>query len=232
MVLSDSKYSCAYTCLKSNIGMSVTNKVFCIGFQKTGTTSLGEALEMLGFRVTGVFGTEDPDMSSYVVQHALKVAENYDAFQDFPWAVLYRELDVAFPESKFILTVRPEGEWMASVTKHFGCRSKPMRTWIYGIGYPAGNEGIYLERYDRHNREVVEYFKDRPGDLLVLKLTEGEGWRELCGFLGCSVPSDEFPSSNTSKVRRKRRIRRYMRHPVKSVLGLLRSYARSLAASA
>ncbi|MEL7319154.1 MAG: sulfotransferase, partial [Pseudomonadota bacterium] len=33
-------------------------KVFCIGFQKTGTSSLREALTRLGYRVTGVFGRD------------------------------------------------------------------------------------------------------------------------------------------------------------------------------
>ena len=35
-------------------------KVFCIGFQKTGTTSLESALKILGYRVKSVFGRELP----------------------------------------------------------------------------------------------------------------------------------------------------------------------------
>ena len=34
----------------------------------------------------------------------------------------------------------------------------------------AGNEDVYIARYERHNREVMEYFANRPGDLLVLDL--------------------------------------------------------------
>jgi hypothetical protein len=37
-------------------------EVFCIGFHKTGTTSFELALKKLGNRVTGSFGTKDPDM--------------------------------------------------------------------------------------------------------------------------------------------------------------------------
>ena len=35
-------------------------KIFCIGFHKTGTTSLGQALEALGYRVCGEMGIREP----------------------------------------------------------------------------------------------------------------------------------------------------------------------------
>jgi hypothetical protein len=34
----------------------------------------------------------------------------------------------------------------------------PMREWIHGLGRPKGNENIYIARYERHNRQVMEYF--------------------------------------------------------------------------
>ena len=39
---------------------------------------------------------------------AIEEAGKFDALQDVPWAALYRELDAAYPGSKFILTVRKE----------------------------------------------------------------------------------------------------------------------------
>lgn len=42
------------------------SKVFCIGFHKTGTTSLELALIRLGYRVTGSFGTKDPHIACEV----------------------------------------------------------------------------------------------------------------------------------------------------------------------
>ena len=51
---------------------------------------------------------------------------------------------------------------------HFGDEETPMREWIYGVGRPKGNEDIYIARYERHNREVMEYFKHRSEQLLVL----------------------------------------------------------------
>ena len=145
-------------------------KVFCIGFHKTGTTSLAVALKLLGYRVTGPNNTKDPDIADKVYALADELSENYDAFQDNPWPVLYREMDERWPGSKFILTRRPSDAWIRSQVKDFGLAETPMRRWIYGVGCPQGNEAVFVERYERHNRDVLEYFRERPNDLLLLDL--------------------------------------------------------------
>lgn len=171
-------------------------KIFCIGFHKTGTTSLAEALELLGYRVTGPNGVGDPDIATNALKMALGLVPLYDAFQDNPWPILFRELDAAFPGSRFILTERPPEAWIRSVVNHFGSRSTPMRQWIYGEGAPSGNEALYLSRYNAHNEAVLAYFAGRPGDLLRLPITAGAGWTELCAFLGHAVPRRPFPHAN------------------------------------
>ena len=177
-------------------------KLFGVGFHKTGTTSLADALRILGYRVTGPNGVMDPEIATNALPMALRLVEEYDAFQDNPWPLLFRELDRRFPGSKFVLTERPTRTWIASVVKHFGDRSTPMREWIYGVGAPRGHEGIFVARYERHNEEVRAYFADRPDDLLVLRVTEGDGWDKLCAFLGRAVPSAAFPHSNPATTKR------------------------------
>ncbi len=86
-------------------------KVFCIGFHKTGTTSLELALKKLGYRVTGSFGTKDPDIASKVHAMVYAMVDGFDAFENNPWPVLYQELDQRYPGSKFILTRRPVKAW-------------------------------------------------------------------------------------------------------------------------
>ena len=178
-------------------------KVFCIGFHKTGTTSLAVALRMLGYRVTGPNGTKDPEIADKVHTMADRLAHEYDAFQDNPWPVLYREMDEKWPGSKFILTRRSADAWIRSQVKDFGLRETPMRRWIYGVGCPEGNEEIFVARYERHNREVLQYFRQRPDDLLLLDLPRGDGWPELCGFLQCAIPDAPFPHANRASLSRK-----------------------------
>ena len=171
-------------------------KIFCIGFHKTGTTSMRRALEMLGYRVTGPNGTRDPQIASKVHAMADALVPQFDAFQDNPWPVLYRYLDERHPGSKFILTVRSPESWIRSQVRDFARRETPMRRWIYGAGCPEGNEAVYLERYRRHNEEVQRYFAGRPQDFLLMDLPGGDGWDKLCAFLGRPVPAEPFPRAN------------------------------------
>jgi hypothetical protein len=180
-------------------------KIFCIGFHKTGTTTLKVALRKLGYRVTGSFGTKDPDIANKVHEMACAMVERFDAFEDNPWPVLYRELDERFPGSKFILTRRPADAWIRSQVKDFAITETPMRRWIYGenAGCPEGNEDIYIARYERHNREVLEYFRDRPDDLLVMDIPADASWEKLCRFLGHEIPKKPFPHANKASLSRK-----------------------------
>ncbi len=175
-------------------------KVFAVGFHKTGTKSIGAALAVLGYRVAGQFGVNHPRISEIALAEALKRAKHFDAFQDNPWPILFRQLDSQFPGSRFILTLRPSDSWIESVVRHFGTRSTTMREWIYGAGSPRGSEQIYIERYQQHNREVRNYFRDRPGDLLTMRITEGNGWEALCPFLGMNIPARGFPHVNAGRV--------------------------------
>jgi hypothetical protein len=189
-------------------------KVIGIGFHKTGTTSLREALETLGYKVTGPDWVENPNIGTEVYGLARDLLRSYDAVQDNPWPIIFREIDQWYPGSKFVLTIRPTDSWIRSTVKYFGTETTPMREWIYGVGCPLGNEETYIRRYDAHNREVLEYFRDRPGDLLVMDITHGAGWNRLCTFLGQPTPSAPFPHANAAPTLRSR-VRAKLRRTLK-----------------
>ena len=174
----------------------MTPKVFCIGFHKTGTTSLGAALSRLGYRVCGAFGVRDPCIAERAQALAEDHLHRFDAFQDNPWPILYRYLDRRYPDSKFILTVRDPDQWIASACRHFGTQDTPMRAWIYGAGHPVGHEQTYKRVFTEHNKAVRRHFSNRPDDLLVMNLTQGHGWPELCRFLNLPAPNEPFPKLN------------------------------------
>lgn len=182
------------------------SKVFCIGFHKTGTSSLGRALRLLGYNVrrSELSDFKTPRAAQEILDFAFAQAEQYEAFRDNPWPIVYREMDRKFFDSKFILTVRPAANWINSVVRHFGAETTPMREWIYGAGCPQGNEEIYLARYERHNREVIDYFRERPNDLLIMDLTENEGWEKLCRFLGKEIPGAPFPHVHKAESRERK----------------------------
>ncbi len=177
-------------------------KIFCIGFQKTGTTSLGLALQKLGYKVCGPVGVTNPAIRYKALDWALDRVPHFDAFEDNPWPLLYRELDQRFPGSKFILTHRHPRAWIKSAKKYFGYYEAAAEVWIYdGVGSPIGNQRRFLKTYKQHNKEVREYFEGRPHDLLEIDLTkntDAENWDKVCAFLGHAVPRTSFPRANSS----------------------------------
>jgi hypothetical protein len=169
---------------------------------KTGTTTLGVCGRMLGMRTTSC---DRALLKDVVLRNDLsglyEKAESYDLFEDWPYPLVYKELDEAFPGSKFILTVRKsEQAWLSSLSKH-SLRTHPLwhsRVFVYGHRYPFGFEEEYLNVYRRHNELVRSYFADRPDDFIELCWEAGDSWEKLCSFLGCPAPEVPFPHANSA----------------------------------
>lgn len=127
--------------------------------------------------------------------------DRYDAVEDNPYPLIYKELDRLYPGSKFILTLREPNSWYKSVTRHIGDLRDPMHEWIYGFGkgLPKDNKENTQTVYNTHNARVVEYFKNRPDDLLIVDFTKGDRWEKLCSFLLVDVPDTPFPHANNAK---------------------------------
>lgn len=182
-------------------------KVFVIGFHKTGLTSLGRALEILGYRVCH---RAKPIREALGHDEMIKLLENgsytklfdiaaqYNAFHDNPWFWLYKELDKEFPNSKFILSLREEQSWLQSAQRYFGESTSDFRRLVYGNGQFKGNENLYLERHRAHVEEVRTWFKGRNKDLLELDIIAAPNWALLCKFLDKDIPNEAFPHLNTS----------------------------------
>lgn len=198
-------------------------KIFGVGFQKTGTTSLGTALSKLGYSVCGYapfrpFASK-PDFSFEELRAlAFSLADENDAFKDTPWPILYREMDERYPGSKFILVERSTDKWIASACKDFQSHPNEIHRHIYGVASPVGNEQIFIERYERHNNEVKSYFRDRPDDLLCMHLDRGEvTWENLCNFLGFDIPDEPWPHANTAKDKKKLMFRQKIKRNLRRI---------------
>lgn len=181
-------------------------KVIGIGMNKTGTTTLGVCLETLGFSHT----SHNLEMLQYVREGKLSpvfdYVRDYDALEDWPWPLIYEELDQAFPGSRFVLTTRTTVDlWYASLVRHAE-RTGPteMRRLVYGYSMPTDNENAHRAMYEAHNEATRRYFADRPRDFLEVCWETGDGWDELCGFLDRATPDIPFPHLNRSRAHRRR----------------------------
>ena len=172
-------------------------KVFGVGLQKTGTTSLGKALQLLGYTVVESEIDREP-LYRGDMQALFACFDTYDAAEDNPWSILYKELHQKFPDAKFILTIRDEEKWIRSMVNHFGTSTTKLREFIYGQGKgsPIGNEQLYVQRFQKHNQDVVEYFERFPGQLLVIDITKQARWDEICAHIGLPIPNVPFPFLN------------------------------------
>jgi hypothetical protein len=171
-------------------------KVFGIGFHKTGTSSLATALSILGYKVCGAQNKLSDALINKNFTPFIDLAKSFDAFEDDPWNILYKEMDKAFPNSKFILTYRDVDAWYKSCLNHFYDETTPIRDYIYGDGKPLNNELVFKKVYLKHIEDAKTYFKDRSNDFLIVDFSKGDGWEKLCAFLNEPVPSVDFPHAN------------------------------------
>lgn len=179
------------------------SKVVGIGLPKTGTTSLGYCLRRFGYK----HQTFDMDLALKVkrnqIDEVMKEAEKHESFEDWPWFLLYKEFDQKFPNTKFILTLRKDtATYVKSLQGHHdreGIRNndfiKPY--WWDEVQGMDPHEWDYeksAQRYERHNRAVLDYFQGRiDKDLLVVCWEKGDGWDRLCQFLNKRTPVEPFP---------------------------------------
>jgi hypothetical protein len=199
------------------------NKVFGVGFSKTGTTSLEKSLAILGYE-TWRGHWQNPN-SSYLLalyvhgdyDEIFRVVNYYDAFADGPWggADLYLELYKRLPESRFILTIRDAESWYNSLERMITKFDSNLETALesfhengrYGFVYfcrhifnietLAGNRQKIIDYYNAYNENVADFFSRNNADLLVFDMSAGGGWDELCGFLNRPIPlSEPFPWAN------------------------------------
>lgn len=185
-------------------------KVFCIDFQKTGTSTLDRALKTLGLSVAGYHPfrpfAADPDVTfAKLWQAARPIAHADDAVQDTPWSLLYRELHQEFPDARFIHVVRDEQSWIKSATRDFRKHGNEIHRLIYGTENPVGNEDAWVSRYRRHNREVADYFKSLPDQYLRIELEGPDyGWPAICDFLGQPEPQTPWPHANKAGTKERK----------------------------
>ena len=171
--------------------------IFGIGMTKTGVTSLGTALRLLGI----------PCMhNSKRMKQALwgnrrtgrrclePLPQQFRAFCDSPIPHNFEQVDEDYPGSLFIATVRDLEPWLRSRQRWFGTER-------------ARNLTARREWYDRLQR----HFGDRCDEILFFNLCGGDGWEPLCEFLGVPVPDLPFPHKNVTTVGRARRRRRKRR---------------------
>ena len=176
-------------------------KVIGVGLNKTGTKTLKHILEKWDFRHQSYDLTAFNLYREGKVEQLLDWMEDYESFEDWPWPLMYREIDARFPDAVFVLTTRRSADrWYKSLCK-MAVRMGPLSDFeehIYGYRMPHGHKREHVEFYERHNREVAAYFHDRPGKLIQICWENGDDVNELASAVGKQVIIDKVPNLNES----------------------------------
>jgi len=206
--------------LKSN------KKVFCIGFNKTGTTTIEQTLKDLGYKLGNQRKGENllEDWAKRDFKRIIRLAKSAEAFQDVPFSLpfTYQVMDQNFRNAKFILTVRDNPEvWYQSLIKFHSkiwsiennipptIEDLKSATYIYkGRPYKA-NRLIFMtppdqpyekesmiKYYLNHNLSIKNYFQHKANKLIVINVAKKGDYQKLCNFLEVQQSSDDFPWKN------------------------------------
>jgi hypothetical protein len=203
-------------------------KVFCIGANKTGTTSMFLEFHRMGLK-TNKRRDGAPELVKYYLNgnfdEIIKFCEKYEAFQDVPFSLpnTYKYLHESYPDAKFILTLRDSPDvWYGSLIRHysqvFGKNGKiPTKqdlknhgwthlSWMWELNrllYDTPEEEPYqkdkmIEWYNTYNKNVIDYFKDKE-NFLVLNLKEKESYKKFTDFLEIESPFKTFLHANRTQ---------------------------------
>jgi hypothetical protein len=179
-------------------------KIFGIGLNKTGTSSLHRALELLGYRSFHFGNTDTYDQILRAIDEREPLLSYLDpepdAISDVITVTYYFYLaDAQYPGSKFILTLRDIEEWVDSRRRHVERNQRLKESGEYFGGFLTVDPDTWVLEYRRHEAVVREYFASRPGDLLCFRPADGD-WEPLCEFLGRAVPEVPFPWENRDRL--------------------------------
>jgi hypothetical protein len=189
-------------------------KVFGIGLSRTGTRTLSMALYLLGYKVCHYPDDLETFHKLMFSDFDIPQIDKYEAVTDVQVSRYFKQFDQQYPGSKFILTVRDKEGWLTSTKKHFtriprtdehvqeNYRKYLLRMSVYGS--VRWHEQLFSDAYDEHVAKVCEYFKDRPDDLLLMNICNGDAWEILCPFLDKPIPEKSFPYKITNLKKWKR----------------------------
>ncbi len=222
------KFQILYSEIKFRLKKLIGNdeKIFIIGRNKTGTTSIEKCLKSLGYKVGNQVKGElfIDDYQSNNFDNILNFCDSAEVFQDAPfsWPNTYKYLYKKYPKAKYILLERESSDiWYQSVInfqrkivnqgdvvsaddlKAFYYRKKGFlwqsQQFVFGIDETTlYDKDIYIENYEKHNKDVKDFFLNK-GYFLSIKLTDQDVIERLAKFLDFAPEQIKIPHLNKSK---------------------------------
>jgi glycogen synthase len=174
-----------------------SGKIFQLGFNKCGSQTIHNYLWLNGVKCLH-YGNVSGSIARRIMANFTRgeplIGPEYDQYYGFfdmedPYAQppiyiapeMFRLLDQQYKDSKFILNTRPKENWIRSRLSHVdqtnGKRYVDALLDFYRRQNPNFTEvdliELWSKQWDEHHAAVLDYFKDRPQDLLIINIDEG-----------------------------------------------------------
>ncbi len=206
-------------------------KVFCIGLNKTGTTSLEQFMRENGFKC-GDQAEGELLINAYTDKRwdeIVSFCNSAEFFQDLPFSApkTAEVLLKKFPDAKYILTIRESAEvWYKSITEFhkikFGKAGNlptkaDLNRALYrykGFAWDA-NRALYdspekepyqkvtlIKAYEDHIHNVNQLFKGKQ-NLLIIDIGKRDAVQHLNNFLGIKSNLNTMPWLNKTSEAKK-----------------------------
>ncbi|MBD3166331.1 hypothetical protein GF324_07025 [bacterium] len=147
-------------------------------------------------------------------------------FRHIPFSLpfTYIALDHAFPGGNFILTISKDAdEWCQSLARFHGKRwgngnippnaddlknattiykGYPYHTCLHFHNTPENepyHKDVLTASYETHKKNVADFFRHHPDDLLIINLKNSGDYGRFCRFIGSKQERDRFPWENQSR---------------------------------
>lgn len=174
-------------------------RIWGIGLNKCGTTTMFRFLQKNG--IPSIHYGPQGRLATSIYQNHLDNKPllspefaKYKAFFDmeniyadppvYISSTLFKELDANYPGSKFILSTRDKSDWIKSRRTHVDIMNNKRYVDVLCESYGI-TEAELIERWsqewDEHHAAVIEYFKDRPQDLLIFNI-DTDSPEKICDF--------------------------------------------------
>jgi len=198
------------------------SKIFVLGYNKTGTKSLSNALEYLGYKVLHTGSTGDfigfldrIGNNLNKSKNVLDGLEGYDCYIDYPFyePTVFSHIISEYPDAKYISLTRSLDGYVDSVLrdKIKRIRQGNFDNWNWlGVGdeevfrnYPEYQKEWVKRRTTFKHKSNLKHLSNLGNTENILHMNicdDGDGWRELCKFLNKEIPNIEFPYENKNEI--------------------------------
>ena len=155
------------------------DKIFVIGFNKTATSTFQWLFKENGLPTQHVSKWDVP---------------NYTCFGDNGDKNHFKNLDKNYPNSLFILNVRPLSDWLISRFKHGLREDSP--NWAHPYNIEKCNK--WLSDRQKHHSELLSHFKGSPEKLIIIDTSKCDWQNYVADFIG--LKKREVKSRNIHKI--------------------------------